>query len=86
MTFVFGLAFGVLAGAAVGALYAPGGMREEVENVWKGLPEELREPADSMLARVKARFTEALGVYRTSKEETKARLEQELKSARSAKS
>ena len=83
MRFVLGLGFGVLAGAAVGALYAPGGFREEMESAWKGLPEELREPADNMLAKVRARLSYAQDVYRSSKEETKARLERELSSARS---
>ena len=86
MRFIFGLALGILAGVAVGSLYTPGGVKEEVAEAWETLPPELRDPVDEWLDRIKGRFLHAQAVYRETHEETRARLLAQIKTSQTNRS
>lgn len=82
MGFISGLAFGLMAGVAVGSRFTPGGLREELEEFWQSAPAEVRGPGERIWEQVKDRLERSGAAYRATRDETRRRLERELASAR----
>ncbi|MBI4212697.1 MAG: hypothetical protein HY534_00110 [Chloroflexi bacterium] len=81
MGFLSGLALGLLAGAAAGSRYTPGGLREDLEDLWRMVPPDLRDAGEQVQTGIKERLNRAQAAYRAAAQETKQRLERELESA-----